>query len=68
MDCKEIGCEGVDRIDFAQNRERWRAVMNAAVNLQGCIKCRAVSFSTRTRLHTRIATLTCSVSVLVSLI
>jgi hypothetical protein len=28
MDFQEVGCEGMDRIDLAQDRDRWRALMN----------------------------------------
>jgi hypothetical protein len=34
MDLKEIGCGGVDWIELAQNRDRWRALVNAVMNLQ----------------------------------
>jgi hypothetical protein len=33
MDLVEIGLGGVDWIRLSQDRERWRAVMNAVVNL-----------------------------------
>jgi hypothetical protein len=34
MDLKEVGCEGLDWIELAQNRVRWWAVVNAVMNLQ----------------------------------
>jgi hypothetical protein len=34
MDLKEIGCGGVEWIHLAQDRDRWRAVVNAVMNLQ----------------------------------
>jgi hypothetical protein len=33
MDLHEVGCEDMKRIDVAQNRDRWRALVNTAVNL-----------------------------------
>jgi hypothetical protein len=33
MDLKEIGLEGVDRIDVAQDRDWWQAPMNTILNL-----------------------------------
>jgi hypothetical protein len=33
MDHKEIECEGVDWIHLAQNRDRWRALVNTLMNL-----------------------------------
>jgi len=32
MDLQEVGCEDMDLIDMAQDRERWRALMNAVMN------------------------------------
>jgi len=34
MDLQEMGLGGEDLIDMAQDRERWRALVNAAMNLR----------------------------------
>jgi hypothetical protein len=34
MDLREIGWEGVEWIQLAQDRDRWRAVVNAVMNLR----------------------------------
>jgi hypothetical protein len=34
MDLQEVGREGMDWIDLAQNGGRWRAVVNAVMNLR----------------------------------
>jgi hypothetical protein len=34
MGLQEVGCGGMDRIDLAQDRDRWRALVNVAMNLQ----------------------------------
>jgi len=31
---EEVGCEGMDWIDLAQVRDRWRALVNAAMNFR----------------------------------
>ena len=33
MDLQEVGCESVDWIDLAQDRDRWRAVINVVMNI-----------------------------------
>jgi hypothetical protein len=34
MDLREIGCGGVEWIQLAQDRDRWRAVVSAVMNLR----------------------------------
>ena len=34
MGLQEVGCEGMDRINLAQDRDRWRALVNVAMNLR----------------------------------
>jgi len=34
MDLQEVGCEGMDWIDLAQDRNRWPALLNTVINLQ----------------------------------
>ena len=34
MDLQDVGCEGMDWIDVVQDRDRWRALVNAVMTLK----------------------------------
>jgi hypothetical protein len=55
MGLRDIGWDGMDWIDLAQNRDQWRALVNTLMNLQVPQKllsiCTNDSFSRRAQLH-----------------
>jgi len=32
MNLQELGCGGIERINLAQDRDRWQAIVNAVMN------------------------------------
>jgi hypothetical protein len=34
MDLQDVGCEGMDWIELAQDRDRWWGLVNAAMNFR----------------------------------
>jgi hypothetical protein len=58
MDLREIGWNGLDLIDLAQDRDQWRALVNTVMNLRVpqnsgnfLISCRIGGSSRRAQLH-----------------
>ena len=39
MDLQEVGCGYMDWIGLAQDRDRWRTLLSAVVNLRCSVKC-----------------------------
>jgi hypothetical protein len=39
MDLQEMGCGSMDWIALAEDRDRWRALVNAIIKYSGSIKC-----------------------------
>jgi hypothetical protein len=38
MDLREVGWDGMDWIDLAEDKDQWRALVNTVMNLRGSLK------------------------------
>jgi hypothetical protein len=58
MELQKVGCRGMDWIELAQDRHRWRTLVNAVMNVRVLCKagnfltiCKPVSSSRMTLMH-----------------
>jgi hypothetical protein len=58
IDLREIGWDGMDWIDLAQDRSKWRALVNTVMNIRVpknaekfLSNCKIYGFSRRAQLH-----------------